>query len=176
MLEPLIKLARKFVTKMKLKFGYGWQEAWQRCTEKARKAIVSAEEEAQQLGHTWICTDELLLGLTRVPDSFAACLLKKIGVSLESICQEVKKSLPPKGNLGSGKVIGLTPYGRRAIELAIETANEMGDIYIGTEHLLLGLLQEGKGRAAQILNSLGVNIDLVRIELTKTKISNNKHE
>lgn len=176
MLKPLIKLTRKFVAKIKLKFGYGWQEVWQRCTEKARKAIIYAGEEAQQLGHTRICTNELLLGLTRVTDSFAACLLKQIGVSLESIRQEIKKSLPFRSNFGSRQIVGLTFHGRRAIELAIKAADEMGDVYIDTGHLLLGLLLEKKGGAAQILSGLGVNIDLIRIELTRTKIFDNKHK
>ncbi len=168
--QPLTKLlirwARKLVGRIKRKFGYGRQEVWSRYTEKARKVIVYAEEEARRLGHNWIYPEHFLLGLTRVTDSFGACLLKWMGISLESIRREVER-FTPQGDLGLGQEIKLTSRGRRVLQLVCKEADELGDDHIGTEHLLLGILCEREGMAAQILNKLGVDIELVRTEVIK---------
>ncbi|MDI3281584.1 MAG: Clp protease N-terminal domain-containing protein, partial [Bacillota bacterium] len=133
-----------------------------RFTERAERVILLSQEEARRLGHSAVGTEHILLGLIREGDGVAARALQSLGLTLEAIQEEVEKMMgrveiqPPMGK------VTLTPRAKRVIELAIDEARQLGHNYVGTEHLLLGLLREKEGIAAQVLRSLGVDLVKVR--------------
>jgi len=136
-----------------------------RFTERARKVIILAKEEARRFNHDYIGTEHILLGLIREGEGVAAAVLQKIGVSLENIRLEVEKLVQPGP---STQIIGdlpFTPRAKKALELAAEEARSLGHNYIGTEHLLLGLIREGEGIASQVLLNLGMDLNSVRNEV-----------
>jgi len=132
-------------------------------TERARKVLSLAQEEAQRFNHNYIGTEHLLLGLVREGDGVAAKVLNNLGVSLERARQAVEYIIGQGDRIILGE-IGLTPRAKKVIELAVDEAQRLGHHYIGTEHLLLGLLREGEGIAAGVLESLGVNLERARRE------------
>lgn len=134
---------------------------WQRFTERARKVIFYAQEEAQNLGEGYVSTEHMLLGLTRESDSVAARILEGMGLSLNRIRNEVEKQLP-KGGARASQDMTLTPRAKRAIDLAYNNARDLNNNYIGTEHLLLGVLAEGEGLGARVLHALGATLDRAR--------------
>lgn len=134
---------------------------WQRFTDRARKVIFYAQEEAQQLGENLVSTEHLLLGLIRETDSVAARVLEQMGISLFRIRQEVDQVVP-RGEVRWGQEMLLSPRGKRVIDLAYDEARRLNNNYIGTEHLLLGLIREGEGLAARILVRLGVSLERTR--------------
>jgi type II secretory ATPase GspE/PulE/Tfp pilus assembly ATPase PilB-like protein len=138
---------------------------WQRFTEKARKVIFFAQEEAGRLGNNYLHTEHLLLGLVRENDTAAARILERMGVSLESIRAKVEKQV--KRGKGTGQDIQLSPRAKRVIDLAYDEARQMNNNYIGTEHLLLGLVRESEGPAARVLKKLGVDLDKTRLEASQ---------
>jgi ATP-dependent Clp protease ATP-binding subunit ClpC len=137
---------------------------WQRFTERARKVVFYAQEEAQKYGEGYVSTEHLLLGLVREPDSVAARVLDRLGVSLNRIRTEVEKQLP-RGEARQSQEMTLTPRAKRVIDLAYDEARNLNNTYIGTEHLLLGLIREGDGLAGRILAKLGVELDRGRREV-----------
>ncbi|MFQ3586047.1 MAG: ATP-dependent Clp protease ATP-binding subunit [Fimbriimonadaceae bacterium] len=137
---------------------------WQRFTERARKVVFYAQEEAQKFGEGYVSTEHLLLGLVREPDSVAARVLEKLGVSLSRIRAEVEKQLP-RGDARPTQDMTLTPRAKRVIDLAYDEARNLNNNYIGTEHLLLGLIREGDGLAGRVLAKLGVELERARREV-----------
>ena len=137
---------------------------WQRFTERARKVVFYAQEEAQKFGEGYVSTEHLLLGLVRESDSVAARVLEKLGVSLSKIRTEVEKQLP-RGDARPSQDMTLTPRAKRVIDLAYDEARNLNNNYIGTEHLLLGLIREGDGLAGRVLAKLGVELDRARKEV-----------
>ncbi len=133
-----------------------------RFTERARKVIILAKEEAKRFNHDYIGTEHLLLGLVREGEGVAATVLKSLGVDLSQVRMEIEKLVQPgPASIISGD-IPFTPQAKKAIELAMDEANAMGHNYIGTEHLLLGLIREGEGVAYQVLSNLGLDLNRVR--------------
>ncbi|MBI3332916.1 MAG: hypothetical protein HYZ93_02360, partial [Candidatus Omnitrophica bacterium] len=133
-------------------------------TPKAKKVIELAMDEARNLGHNYIGTEHLLLGLIRDGEGIATAVLQRLGLRLETVTAEVERALAglPK-TLTFGEV-PFTPQAKRVLELSIEEARQLGHNYIGTEHLLLGIMKEGQSIAAKILESLGARLDEVRQE------------
>ena len=137
---------------------------WQRFTERARKVVFYAQEEAQKFGEGYVSTEHLLLGLVREADSVAARVLDKLGVSLNRVRAEVEKQLP-RGDARPNQDMTLTPRAKRVIDLAYDEARNLNNNYIGTEHLLLGLIREGDGLAGRVLAKLGVELEKARREV-----------
>ena len=119
---------------------------WQRFTERARKVVFYAQEEAGRLGENYVSTEHLLLGLVRENDSVAARILDRLGVSLGRIRSEIERQVA-RGDGRLGQDMQLTPRAKRVIDLAYDEARQLKNDYIGTEHLLLGLIREGEGMA-----------------------------
>src|SRR5579872_5344147 len=138
---------------------------FERFTEKAIKVIMLAQEEARRLGHNFVGTEQILLGLIGEGTGIAAKTLKSMGVNLKDARVEVEKII----GRGSGFVaveIPFTPRAKRVLELSWDEARQLGHNYIGTEHLLLGLIREGEGVAARVLTNLGVDPAKVRVQTT----------
>ena len=132
-------------------------------TERARKVLSLAQEEAQRLKHNYIGTEHLLLGLVREGEGVAAKVLSNLGVDLKEARNTVE-AIIGRGNRVVLGEIGLTPRAKKVIELAVDEARRLNHHYIGTEHLLLGLVREGEGIAAGALESMGVDLEKVRAE------------
>ena len=135
-------------------------------TERARRVLTLAQEEAQRFNHNYIGTEHLLLGLVREGDGVAAKVLSNLGVELNKVRSAVEFIIG-RGDRATTGEIGLTPRAKRVIELAVDEARRLNHSYIGTEQLLLGLVREGEGIAAGVLESLGVNLERVRGETTR---------
>ena len=139
---------------------------FERFTEKAIKVIMLAQEEARRLGHNFVGTEQVLLGLIGEGTGVAAKTLKSMGVTLKDARAEVEKII----GRGSGFVaveIPFTPRAKRVLELSWDEARQLGHNYIGTEHLLLGLIREGEGVAARVLENLGVDLNKIRSNVIK---------
>ncbi len=136
-----------------------------RFTERARKVIILSKEEARRLNHNYIATEHLLLGLFREGEGVAVAVLNKLGISFEMVKKEIEKLVEPGPAESKVADVPFTPRAKKALELSGEEARAMGHNYIGTEHLLLGLLREGEGIAAQVLNGFGLEINNVRQEI-----------
>ena len=132
-------------------------------TERARKVLTLAQEEATRFNHNYIGTEHLLLGLVREGEGVAAKVLANLGVELNRVRSAVEFIIGRGDRMIVGE-IGLTPRAKKVIELAVDEARRLGHHYIGTEHLLLGLVREGEGIAAGVLESLGVNLEKVRTQ------------
>ncbi|MEY3256122.1 MAG: hypothetical protein RLZZ29_1257 [Cyanobacteriota bacterium] len=146
--------------------GDGKDAMFERFTEKAIKVIMLAQEEARRLGHNFVGTEQILLGLIGEGTGVAAKVLKSMGVNLKDARIEVEKII----GRGSGFVaveIPFTPRAKRVLELSLEEARQLGHNYIGTEHLLLGLIREGEGVAARVLENLGVDLSKVRTQVIR---------
>src|SRR5688500_11685539 len=133
-------------------------------TERARKVLTLAQEEAQRFNHNYIGTEHLLLGLVREGEGIAAKVLSNLGVELNKARSAVEFII----GRGDRPVIGdisLTPRAKKAIDLAVEEARRLNHNYIGTEHLLLGVLREGEGIAVGVLESLGATVEKVRAQV-----------
>ncbi|HJO06234.1 MAG TPA: Clp protease N-terminal domain-containing protein, partial [Chloroflexota bacterium] len=135
-------------------------------TERAKKVLVYAQDEATRFNHNYIGTEHLLLGLLREGDGIAAKVLGNLGAELNKVRSAVEFIIGRGERMVVGD-INLTPRAKRVIELAVEEARRLGHNYIGTEHLLLGLVREGEGIAAGVLESLGVNLDKVRAQVVQ---------
>ena len=136
---------------------------FEKFSERARRVLTIAQEEARQMNHSYIGTEHVLLGLAREEEGVAAKVLTNLGVSLNKVRSAVE-FISSRGERPSTGETGLTPRAKRVIELAIDEARQLGHNYIGTEHLLLGLLREGEGVAAGVLDSLGVTLERARAE------------
>src|SRR5215212_9793248 len=135
-------------------------------TERARRVLTLAQEEAQRFNHNYIGTEHLLLGLVREGDGVAAKVLNNLGVELSKVRSAVEFIIG-RGEKSVAGEIGLTPRAKKVIELAVEEARRLNHSYIGTEHLLLGLVREGEGIAFGVLESLGVSLERVRTETAR---------
>src|SRR5579872_1057854 len=138
---------------------------WEPFTERARRSIVLAQEDAQRLGNNYIGTEHILLGIISEGESLAAKVLETLGVNLAKVRQEVEAIVGRGGQTVQQEMV-FTPRAKRVIELAFEEARQLNHNYIGTEHLLLGLIREGEGVAARVLTNLGVDPAKVRVQTT----------
>ncbi|MDP9302136.1 MAG: GNAT family N-acetyltransferase, partial [Actinomycetota bacterium] len=141
---------------------------FERFTQGARRAVVLAQEEARVLEHNYIGTEHLLLGLMAEDDGVGARALEALDVSLPSVRVQVEEII----GRGKTKPVGhipFTPRAKKVLELSLLEARELGDQHIGTEHLLLGLVREGEGVAAQVLSRLGVRSDVIRSAVNATR-------
>ncbi len=133
-----------------------------RYTERAQRVIVLAQDEARRLNYDYVGTEHLLLGLIREGEGIAAKALQSLGIQLEQVRAEVEKMIG-KGSASTRGEIGFTPRAKKVmVELAIEEARLLGHNYVGTEHILLGLIREGEGVAAQVLQNLNAELERVR--------------
>ncbi len=137
----------------------------ERFTERARKVILLAKEEAKRFNHDYIGTEHILLGLIREGEGVAAAVLQSLGLSLDRIRLEVEKLVQPGPSTMVSGDIPFTPTAKKVLDLATEEARALGHNYIGTEHLLLGLIREGEGVASQVLLNLGLDLQKVRSEI-----------
>ena len=134
---------------------------FERFTDRARRVVVLAQEEARLLNHNYIGTEHILLGLIHEGEGVAAKALESLGISLESVRGQVEEIIGQGGNSPSGH-IPFTPRAKKVLELSLREALQLGHNYIGTEHILLGLIREGEGVAAQVLVKLGADLARVR--------------
>ena len=147
---------------------------FERFTARARRAVVNAQQEARELSHNYIGTEHLLLGLMREPESVAARALQELEISQDAVRERVIQIIgrgkhPPSGH------VPFTPRAKKVLELSLREALQLSHNYIGTEHILLGLIREGEGVAAQVLVKLGGNLAVVRekvIELVPAAAEN----
>jgi ATP-dependent Clp protease ATP-binding subunit ClpC len=134
---------------------------FERFTDRARRIVVLAGEEARMLDHGWIGTEHILLGLIREDDGYAARTLESLGISLDAVRQQVEEFIGRGQQEPSGH-IPFTPRAKKVLELSLRESLQLGHNYIGPEHILLGILREGDGVAAQVLVRLGADLDRVR--------------
>ena len=134
---------------------------FERFTDRARRVVVLAQEEARLLNHNYIGTEHILLGLIHEGEGVAARALESLGISLERVREQVEEIIGKGGTLPSGH-IPFTPRAKKVLELSLREALQLGHNYIGTEHILLGLIREGEGVAAQVLSKLGADLAKVR--------------
>jgi ATP-dependent Clp protease ATP-binding subunit ClpC len=139
---------------------------FERFTERARKVVVLAQEEARHFNHNYIGTEHLLLGLLREDEGVAARALGSLNVTLDEVREQVE-SIVGYGEEGTGGQAPFTPRSKKVLELALREALQLGHNYIGTEHILLGLVRESEGVAARVLSNLGVDPDKVRREVVR---------
>jgi ATP-dependent Clp protease ATP-binding subunit ClpC len=135
-------------------------------TDRARRAVVQAQQEASRLNHNYIGTEHLLLGLIREGDGVAAKALESLGISLDAVRQQVEEIIG-RGQQALSGHIPFTPRAKRVLELSLREALQLGHSYIGTEHILLGLIREGDGVAAQVLVRLGCDLNRVRQQVIR---------
>jgi ATP-dependent Clp protease ATP-binding subunit ClpA len=139
---------------------------FEKFTERARKVLSFAQEEAMQFKHNYIGTEHLLLGLVREGEGVAAKALRNLGVELSEVRRQVEFIVGHGERLVLGE-IGMTPRAKKVLQLAVDEARRMNHHYIGTEHLLLGLIREGEGIAAGVLVSLGITLEQARNEVLR---------
>jgi ATP-dependent Clp protease ATP-binding subunit ClpC len=139
---------------------------FKRYTEKAKRAIMIAQEEAIKLSHDYIGTEHILIGLIKEEEGVASQVLGQLGVNVEKVVEEVER-LVGKGEYQQVGEIAFTPRAKKILELASQEASQLKNNYIGTEHILLGLIKEGSGVAVRILADLGINLDNVYSEIMK---------
>ncbi len=147
-----------------------------RFTERARKVLILAQEEAKRMHHNYIGTEHLLLGLVKEGSGVAARVLKDLGVNSSKVRKIIEETVGQGRRASLGQTTGLTPRTKRVIELGVEEARRMGHHYIGTEHLLLGLIREGEGLAVSVLRDLGIDLDAVRIQATRAIMKGSRSE
>ena len=134
---------------------------FERFTDRARRVVVLAQEEARLLNHSYIGTEHILLGLIHEGEGVAAKAMESLGISLEAVRSQVEEIIGQGGSSPSGH-IPFTPRAKKVLELSLREALQLGHNYIGTEHILLGLIREGEGVAAQVLVKLGADLSRVR--------------
>ncbi|NDF69425.1 MAG: NDP-hexose 4-ketoreductase, partial [Actinobacteria bacterium] len=134
---------------------------FERFTDRARRVVVLAQEEARLLNHSYIGTEHILLGLIHEGEGVAAKALEALNISLEAVRAQVEEIIGQGGSSPSGH-IPFTPRAKKVLELSLREALQLGHNYIGTEHILLGLIREGEGVAAQVLVKLGADLSRVR--------------
>jgi ATP-dependent Clp protease ATP-binding subunit ClpC len=137
---------------------------FERFTDRARRIVVLAQEEARMLNHNYIGTEHILLGLAHEGESVAARALESLGISLETVRRDVEEIIGQGQSAPPGH-IPFTPRAKKVLELSLREALQLGHSYIGPEHLLLGLVREGEGVAAQVLQKRGAELNRVRQEV-----------
>src|SRR5215472_3557665 len=141
-------------------------EVFERFTDRAQRVVVLAQEEARMRNHNYIGTEDILLGLIGEGEGVAAKALESLGISLEAVRRQVEKIIG-QGQQAPGGHIPFTPRAKKVLELASREALQLGHNYIGTEHILLGLIREGEGVAAQVLVKLGADLNRVRQQVVE---------
>jgi ATP-dependent Clp protease ATP-binding subunit ClpC len=139
---------------------------FERFTDRARRVVVLAQEEARMLNHNYVGTEHILLGLIHEGKGVAAKALESLGISLEAVRQQVEEIIGQGQSAPSGH-IPFTPRAKKVLELSLREALQLDQDYIGTEHILLGLIREGEGVAAQVLVRLGADLNRVRLEVIR---------
>jgi ATP-dependent Clp protease ATP-binding subunit ClpC len=134
---------------------------FERFTDRARRVVVLAQEEARMLNHNYIGTEHILLGLIHEGEGVAAKALESLGISLEAVRSQVEEIIGQGQSAPTGH-IPFTPRAKKVLELSLREALQLGHNYIGTEHILLGLIREGEGVAAQVLQKLGADLNRAR--------------
>lgn len=162
-LPPLPQLVKALQSRFASPSGPAERNRFDKFTERARKVLTLAQEEARRFQHSYIGTEHLLLGLVREGEGVAAKVLNNLGVELEKVREAVEFIIGRGDRIVQGEV-GLTPRAKKVIELAVDEARRFNHHYIGTEHLLLGLVREGNGVAAGVLESLGIRLERLRTE------------
>jgi ATP-dependent Clp protease ATP-binding subunit ClpC len=137
---------------------------FERFTDRARRVVVFAQEEARLLDHNYIGTEHILLGLVHEGEGVAARALDSMGIGLVAVRQAVEEIIG-RGQHASSGHIPFTPRAKKVLELSLREALQLGHTYIGTEHILLGLIREGDGVAAQVLVRLGADLDRTRLQV-----------
>src|SRR3989442_6822514 len=143
--------------------GSSMADRFDKFTERARRVLTLTQEESQRFRHTCIGTEHILLGLLREEEGVAATVLANLGLELNKVRSAVEFIIARSDRVVPGES-GLTPRAKKVIELAVDEARRLDHQYVGTEHLLLGLVREGEGIAAGVLESLGVSLDRVRAQ------------
>ena len=138
---------------------------YNRFSERAQRAILIAQEEAKRLNHDYVGTEHVLLGLVALNEGVAAQVLANLTVDLKRVRAEIEKIVGTGDNMMQLGEIPFTPRAKKVLELAVEEAQKMGHTYVGTEHILLGLIREEEGVAARVLENLGVRMEVVREEV-----------
>ncbi len=141
--------------------GLSSVQVFERFTDRARRVVVLAQEEARMLNHNYIGTEHILLGLVRERDGVAAKALDSLNIRLDAVRREVEEIIG-QGQAAITGHIPFTPRAKKVLELSLREALQLGHNYIGTEHILLGLIREGEGVAAQVLQKLGADLNRVR--------------
>ncbi|HOJ32859.1 MAG TPA: ATP-dependent Clp protease ATP-binding subunit [Candidatus Hydrogenedentes bacterium] len=147
---------------------------WDRFTERAKRAVSVAREEATRLGSEYVRTEHILLGLCREPEGIAARALENLGVDIEALAIEIESQITRGNAVVSSDEIVFTPRAKKVLELAVEEARNLNHNYIGTEHILLGLVREGEGIAAKVLQDMKVDADRLRNEILRLLGEQNK--
>jgi ATP-dependent Clp protease ATP-binding subunit ClpC len=142
------------------------REVFERFTDRARRVLVLAQEEARLLGHGFIGTEHILLGLIHESEGLAAHALASLGISLDAVRDDVQRTTQ-RPSPGGGGSPPFTPRAKKLLEGALREALQLGHKYIGTEHLLLGLVREGEGAAVEVLQRLGADVPHVRAEIVR---------
>src|SRR5947209_5127945 len=137
------------------------QAMFERFTDRSRRVVVLAQDEARRLDHNYIGTEHILLGLISEGEGVAAKALESLGISLDAVRQQVEEIIGQGQQAPSGH-IPFTPRAKKVLELSLRESLQLGQNYIGTEHILLGLIREGDGVAAQVLVKLGADLNRVR--------------
>jgi len=143
------------------------RDRFDKFTEQARRVLHLSQEEARRFQHNYVGTEHLLLALIREDEGVAAQVLHNMGIELKQVREAVESIVGRGGRVVPGGEIGLTPRAKKVIELAVDEARRLDLHYIGTEHLLLGLIREGEGIAAGVLESQGVKLDQARAEVIR---------
>src|SRR5690348_13344572 len=146
----------------------GSAEMFERFTDQARRVVVLAQEEARLLGHGYIGTEHILLGLLAEGEGLAFQALASLGISLDATREQIAEIIGEGAGQPSGH-IPFTPRTKKVLELSLREAQRLGDSYIGTEHILLGLAREGEGVGAQVMDRLGAGKDRVFAQVLLTK-------
>src|SRR5258708_2713643 len=137
---------------------------FERFTDRARRVVVLAQEEARMINHNYVGTEHILLGLIHEGEGIAARSLASLGISLENVRSQVEQIIGQGQQAPSGH-IPFTPRAQKVLELSLREALQLGHNYIGTEHILLGLIREGEGVGAQVLVALGAELTRVRVQV-----------
>ncbi|MBM3288616.1 MAG: ATP-dependent Clp protease ATP-binding subunit [Candidatus Hydrogenedentes bacterium] len=140
---------------------------WERFTERAKHVVSAAREEATRLGSEYVRTEHILLGLCREPDGIAARALENLGVNLDELSLEIEHQIQKGNAVVSNEDIAFTPRAKKVLELAVEEARRFNHNYIGTEHILLGLVKEGEGIAAKVLQDMKIDLEKIQAEVVR---------
>jgi ATP-dependent Clp protease ATP-binding subunit ClpC len=140
---------------------------WERFTERAKHVVSAAREEATRLCSEYVRTEHILLGLCREPDGIAARALESLGVDIEALAEEIEQQVQRGTAVVSSDEIAFTPRAKKVLELAVDEARRFNHSYIGTEHILLGLVKEGEGIAAKVLQDMKIDLDRVQSEVIR---------
>jgi ATP-dependent Clp protease ATP-binding subunit ClpC len=139
---------------------------FERFTDRARRVVVHAQEEARALDHNYIGTEHILLGLVHEGEGVAAKALESLGIGLETVRRRTEEAIGHGQHASSGH-IPFTPQAKKVLELSLRESVQFGHHYIGTEHILLGLIRQGDGVAVQVLTGLGADLDHVRQQVVQ---------